>query len=518
MTYNKPPLFSMFAASIIGQLIPAAISFISVSILISYFGTTTYGVYTIFVSFASIVASIDFGIRHASIRRIALLRDKSLGEQLITNISLLSKTLCCLSALLFIIPLLLFFLIHFSAPHKLPSPFSPETAPLFILLLLDALSEVLFGASYAGLLAYERHIFINKLTVIRSSMNFIILLIGILYQISILKFALLLCAIKYLQRIILAAHFKSILAISVSQKQNPDIDIKKHQALSNFFFQLFKESQWFFLIFISTKLLFGLDTVLIGGLFGTASAAVYSLPVYLIDQMRNFFTTLCWIIHPRLVHLHSLKQEKDFEEIVYKLFSLITILSNTLIVTLMLFSKEFIMTWTHSLSPFETEQAARNLILLLLPYLFLIPVYVITISVFAVGDQRKIAILNFSECLLYFLMFICIQTVYGIRSPEEVSLLKSFIILCCSGFFLPCIVLWKRRSRFLQYLKKLGNSFCICGIYSLSIYYLKKYFIIHSWSTLIFFNAFTLTFLSIFIYFFYFTKEDRAYLARRLNL
>lgn len=318
----------------------SVISFVSVPILVSYFGTEQYGLFSLVGDTLAYLALANLGVPNAIVTTFANIYSIDARKQLVKNglvVSIVVATILCL--LLFVVIIKPGFI--FIILGKVPENIAQVVTNFFIISVFFFIIQFPLSM-YGQLLVYTGHIHIVKIINIGTSVFTLpILFIVIFFRLSLVNFVFINGLVGFVGALIVAFVFYRILLkedndINDSSLEQEQIKIKK--ILSNSYF--------YFINAIAGLLIMNTDNLIISHNLGLAEVAQYSVAnkiILLIISMMVQYLTIFVADFPKY------KEDPQKVSFIIKQLSYkFCVASSIIAIAISLFLVSIIKIWTHN--------------------------------------------------------------------------------------------------------------------------------------------------------------------------
>ncbi len=318
-----------------------------------------YGYWTVILSICSQMMMLDLGIRSAIVKYISEIH--ALQGHAGQAARLLSSA-AALLLILAILGLLILLTVGFYLPEIIPIPEQSLSLVqlVFVIMALEAAIELAFGIFDATLAANERYDLINATNSIRIFIQAVLLLIFLQNGAGILAVGLIAFCTRLLQRLLTAY---------LCYRVQPDLQLKPALIERNALKKLAHFGGWAALITICSRIIYQVDTLVVGFLLGPVAVAYYAVPLIVIEMYRSLSQSTSTILTPRFSALHSLNRSAELEQILFRWTSFASLLSVLLGTPLLIFGADFLGLWMGT----EFRDSSVILSLLSFPFFLVFP-------------------------------------------------------------------------------------------------------------------------------------------------
>ncbi|WP_192797359.1 oligosaccharide flippase family protein [Psychrobacillus glaciei] len=341
--------FSIFLTFIVGL--------IYTPILIRWLGQSDYGLYSLVLAFTSYLSLMDMGVGNAIVRYIA--RNRAIGDSK-TESDLIGQFLRFFLGIS-VLTLIVGFIICIKVPDIFRNSLENSdirTAQIMIIILTISFALSFILNVYSAVLqAYERFAFLKLSSIIRIVLVPIITIIALATGGSLISMTVITTSVNIIILIIGYLYCKKIIGIKVTFSPIEQ-DLKK---------EIFIYAFLILLTSIADKIYWQTDQVLLGILKNPEVVAVYAVAIQFVMIFMTLSVALSSLFLPKLSKIvteknHITKLNELFISISRFQFFVLALAFSGFII----FGKEFIILWAGS----SYEQAFTIVIILMIPFFF----------------------------------------------------------------------------------------------------------------------------------------------------
>ena len=397
--------------------ISSTISFVSVPILVSYFGTEQYGLFSLVGDTLAYLALANLGVPNAVVTAFANIHSSDARKQLVKNgliISIMVALILCLFLFLVIIkPELIFIILG-----KIPESIAQLVTNFFIVSIFFFIIQFPLSM-YSQLLVYTGHIHIVKIINIVTSIFILpVLFIVIFFKLSVVSFVFINGLVGFISALFLTFIFYRILLkdgcdINYSSSEQEQITIKK----------ILSKSYFYFINAIAGLLIMNTDNLVISHNLGLAEVAQYAVAnkiVLLIISMMVQYITIFVADFPKYK-----ESPQKVISVVKQLSYKFCIASSIIAIAISIFLVPIIKIWTHNNIVISSDLALCFSFYILCVGVSQVPYYFLY-SLDMVRYFYKFAIL---EGIINLVLSLVLVKFYGIVGVIFATFIAHF---CCS--------------------------------------------------------------------------------------
>lgn len=492
-------LFRSLTSNWFGLVAAIAVGFLLSPVVVHALGREAYGLLTLAVTITGQLAILEFGVRSATVRFLSDGWAKQKREEA-ANVFHSALTIAFGSALLAIALSLIF--VRFGAEL---APGDAITRTLFISLVLlytiDAAIELALGPCDAALAAAERYDLLNLINVTRLVASAALTVWVLRRGGGIIEVALIAVGARLIQRWVTVAVVRATLGLSVRIQH-----FSREQARL-----LLRYGRWAFVILLATRVIYQVDTLVIGALFDTSAITIYAISLILVEQFRQFGQSAATILTPRFTSLTATQDTENRSRLFQKWAEVGALLALGLGLPLLVTGPNFITLW---MGP-GFEESGRLLQLLTLPFFVVLPAAGCTQLLYATGEHRLAAILLSIEALLNLTLSIVLGASFGLLGVAAGTVIPAMIL---RGFITPMLVAPRAQISFAQYLSAIYLRPLPLAAGHLALLSTLQHAIgAATWMSFLLNNIIGISCFAFISYRCILSQEDRAYLWRRVS-
>lgn len=272
------------------------VGFLMMPFLIHHFGDDRYGVWVLTLNFTGYLGLLNLGVGGSIVKYVAEYKAKN--DQIALN-EVCTSSFCLYLAAGILTAVLAFLIAVCGIGYfKIPVELLPEARCVVLIVGLQIASSLPFGtfSSYMrGIQRYDTIALISVLVLIlRTAAIVWFVLEGYgLVGLAIIHFA--------------SIWVEGIIKIIYVYKVDKDFELSLRFIHKKSFKTVFDYSLFFFLYFVSIRLIFAVDSLLIGFFLGTAAVTFYAVAYRLAEYMRLLIMGTA-VFQPAVSQLHALSQ------------------------------------------------------------------------------------------------------------------------------------------------------------------------------------------------------------------
>jgi O-antigen/teichoic acid export membrane protein len=373
----------------------------------------------------------------------------------------------------------------------------------FLIAAIDAACDVFFGFFESSVSARERFDAINMLNVSRMCLYALLTFLALNSGFGLLGVASATFAAKTVQRLGL---------IWLCNKYYSTKQIKIRLVSPSYFKDLLAYGRWSGLQQAAYRLLYRADSILAGALFGPIAAAVYAIPVIIIDQIRSLAESSNGLLAPRFAALHAEGKNAEISKLLLKWSRYSAFLALAIGVSIWITGQDFLALWMGS----DFAQSSVILKILVAPFILVLPGVVFTYYLYATAQHRIASLLFALEAVLALTSSYILAHRHGIEGIALGTLAPAIII---RGLYIPFYVCRKLSISMLQYISH--SILCLLPLfltYCVALSLTQSVFPGTSWMGFLVSNTISAALLCTGYLAFLTDKEERSYLKRRLKV
>ncbi len=492
-------LFRSLTSNWFGLVAAILVGFLLSPVVVHALGRETYGLLTLVVAITGQFAVLEFGIRSATVRFLSegwAKQDRE-GTATVFHSAL---AIAFGSALLAI---LLALIVVGSGTELVQGDLATQTLfiSLFLLYTIDAAVDLALGPCDAALASAERYDLLNLINVTRLVASASIT-IWILHRGGgIIEVALVAVSARLIQRWITIAVVRTTLGLSVRIQH-----VARAQAR-----QLLLYGRWAFVILLATRIIYQVDTLVVGALLDTSAIAVYAISLILVEQVRQFGQSAATILTPRFTSLTTTQDTAGRTQLFRKWTEVGALLALGLGLPLLITGPDFITLW---MGP-GFEDSGHLLRLLTLPFFFVLPAAGCTQLLYATGEHRIAALLLSTEAVANLSLSILLGKTFGLVGIAVGTVIPALIF---RGFVTPMLVAPRAQLSLADYLAAVYLRFLPLALgHCALLLTLQEVLGAARWMNFLLNNALGVCCFAMVSYRCILSQDDRAYLWRRLR-
>ncbi|MBT2678823.1 oligosaccharide flippase family protein [Bacillus sp. ISL-35] len=333
------------------------VGFIYTPILIRILGQTDYGIYSLILAFASYLSLMDMGVGNAIVRYIA--RNRVLGDSNKESdlIGHFLKFFLVISLFTIVVGVLICINAPFFFQNSLETPDIKTAQIMIIILTINFALSFPLNVYSSVLQAYERFIFLKLFSIIRIVIVPIVTLISLTIGYRLIAMTVISSSVNIIILIIGYLYCKKVIGIKVTYSPI-NLNYKK---------EIYSYALLIFLTAIADKIYWQTDQILLGILKNPESVAIYAVAIQFIFIFISLSGALSTLFLPQITKLvteenHISRLDELFIKISkYQFFILALVFSG-----FFLFGQDFIILWAGQ----TFEQAYIIVIILMIPFFF----------------------------------------------------------------------------------------------------------------------------------------------------
>lgn len=493
-------LFRSLASNWLGLAAAAVIGFLLSPFVVRSLGPELYGVWALIVSINSQLVILDFGVRKALIKYVAEYRVRGDAQQLSALVSSATAMLLAAATVGFI--LLAAITPFLQNWFGIDQVYAGVAQVVFLISALDAASELLFGVFDGTLAGSERYDTINIINVTRLLANATLVVVVLNAGYGILGLVLVVFITRLGQRVwmgLATHHYNPGLALSPAL-----INWQHCRTIAGY-------GGWASVGVLSTRLIYNIDSLVVGYFLGPLAVALYAVPLIIVDQFKNIAMAGNQILTPRFSQLHASGDRGTSTLLIEKWLTFNSLLAICIATPLLVLGREFLTLWMG----LHFAESYTVLFYLCLPFLFTLPSLALTSFLYATANHKKNAQLQLLEAGLNVLLSVLLARSYGIVGVALGTLIPAVLF---RGLILPWQAAPLTPVSFVRYL------FCsyitplplLVGYLALLLG-LASWIGAQSWGGFFAVCGLSLLAFAAATYSFYLGPNERAYLARRFR-
>ncbi len=410
--------------------IVSAVSFISVPISVSYFGTEQYGLFSLVGDTLAYLALANLGIPNAVVTAFANLNGDRARRRLVRN-GLIVSSLVALILLLLLFVVILRPAIVFMILGKVSEDIAVVVLKFFVISVFFFILQFPLSM-YGQLLTYTGNIHIIKIiNIVTSILTILVLIFVVKYKMSIVDFIFINGVIGFGGAFIAAILFYKVFSKDKNKFSGVEEDNNQQASLKN----LLNRSAFYFINSISGVLIMNTDNLVISHNLGLAEVSQYSVAnkiVLLLISIMVQYITVFVSEFPKYK-----EQSEEVTVIVNKLSHRFCIAFLAVAIAISLFLEAFIKIWTHNNVTISHELALWFSLYILCIGVSQIPYYFLY-SLDMVNSFYKFAIfegvLNLSLSLVLVRYFGVVGVIFSTFFAHLCCSTIVFNVLCYKNF------------------------------------------------------------------------------------
>lgn len=494
-------LFRSLLSNWIGLSLSIIIGFVISPFVVHHLGSELYGSWALIVSICSQFVIFDLGARYAVMTYVAKYRQEGDHDKLSNFLSsgLMFFGLCAIAAffaLLCILPL-------FGSLFEVPPQQLQIVKIAFLIAAIDAAAEVACGFYDSVLTGSERYDTFNALNVLRLLANALLLVLVLQLQLGIIGIAAATLTSRTIQRA-LSARF--------AWAYNPQAKISFDRIQKPILKQIAGYGLWSSIIQAAYRLIHKADSIIAGIFIGMSGVTTYAIPVILIDQYRSFAETANYILTPRFSALSAAGDKKTIDLLLLKWSRYCMFLAIGLGAPLIMTGADFIALWMGE----SFRHCGQILQLLAAPFFLTLPAMPFMQYLYATQKHALNAKILAAEAAINIALSIILVQHFGLAGIAFATLIPAVIL---RGLVLPWGTCQLSGLSFASFVRhSILTCLPLATIQFASLTCLNKLIGASSWISFIINNTIGLLVFLALVYIFYLGRDERAYIARRLDL
>ncbi len=260
------------------------------------------------------------------------------------------------------------------------------------------------------------------------------------------------------------------------------------------------------------RIIYQVDTVVVGAALGAAAVTIYAIPVILVEQFRMITQQSATVLTSRLSGLNPEIDRELMKKLLLKWACLGQVMALAVGLPLLITGGDFIELWMGE----EFSQCKVILQLLTIPFFFILPSLGFSSLLYATDRQALYAKIAVSEACANLLLSIIFVHFFGLSGVALGTLVPALLF---RGFLLPRFSLMLVHMSFQEFLKTAYLRYTGIAFFHLLVLLSLQVFIgAENWFSFILNNGIGLIIFLTVTYLFGVDEEDRDYLKRRLGL
>lgn len=459
---KAPRLLQNALANWVVLCINGLVGFIVAPVLLKNLGATQYGLWVTLVSIAGQFTVLDLGLRSSLVRFVSEALAKNNHESLAETINSAKISYVfasLLTALLGAVVLLLL-----GSNSKVPPELLYTARIVLTVLLVDSISEIIAGVWEGSLAGSENYAKIAKANFLRLILYSAVIAWVVIRQSSLITLALGVVGARIAQRLMLRHFAKS--SVGRVNFIFPSLEAYKRV--------IFYSTSAFF-VSLALRIIHTADLVVVGLVLGPTFAAIYAIPLILIENFRTFAQAGATVLTPRFAALASTDQKSLAESTMLRGICIFQLFCGCVVAGLILSGGDFILLWTHQSLP------ESNLILTILavPLICVIPAMFLSSYLYGTSKPRLLAVYLGTEAILNLAASLLLVKPYGLLGVAIGTAIPAIIM---RGILLPfCVLPILSISRNAYFLEGIIKPLPSVATYSLFIFWYKQQGFLLSW-------------------------------------
>ena len=484
----------------LGLVAAITIGFFLSPFVVHSLGEEIFGFWALITSITSQLMMLDLGVRNSVVKFLAEFQakgDNDKTSQLLTS----SFLILCLAAIGGL-TLLLLVLWKFDVLFDIPLEHLNTVQLVFFIMALEASVELAFGVFDATLAGKERYDLLQGTNTVRLILNALLVVCVLHYGGGILGLALVTVSTRLLQRVCIA-----VLALKSTKK----LTLAKHHVSKDMLCQVAGYSLWASVVVIASRIIYQVDTIIVGAYAEATMITLYAVPVIIIEQFRMFAQSGSTILTPRFSGLQASGDKNNSKEILIRWARVGSLLAVAVGTPLLISGKDFLILW---MGP--TFQGSHQVLLLLtIPFFVVIPALGFGNYLLGTGKQALYGKLLLLEACTNLALSLFLAPRMGLTG---VALGTLFPAILFRGSLLPWFGCTLAKLSLYTYLKE-GVTPVIPAFvaYACTLLSLRVAIGSDSWSSFLTTHALSASIFVILTTCFVLDQEERAYIARRLS-
>lgn len=408
LTYN---ISANWAALFINGLI----GFFLAPFLVHGLGLETYGVWSYIVAVTAQIGLLDLGLRSSILKFVAESKKRD-NERLRAVWS--TAALCYITVSAIALSLSVVFALSLPKLISLPSDISAVARIVAVLVALDAVIELLSGIFDSSLAGSERYDVIASLTVLRYAIYASGTFASIKYGLGLPGIVCAMLAGRVVQRILSYVYIK---------RTFPEFSLNLGEYNKVTRQELINYSSWAFVVTLSMKIIYSVDVVVAGTVLGATAAALYAIPLWIIEQLRSLAQSGTTTLTPRFAAISSGNRSGDIQRLFFEFIWWSQALIIGVVVPLLISADQLIYLWFGK----NFNEAAAILRILSTPFLLIIPSLAILSLYFASAKHREAALILTVEAACNLLLSIYLAYLIGVVGIALGTFIPAIVIRGC---------------------------------------------------------------------------------------
>lgn len=311
------------------------VSLISIPFIISRLGASEYGIFNLVNSIISYMYIMDLGLGNAVVRY----NSKYIAEKKEDEIKQLNGMFLCIYFIISIICILIGTILYFNFDLIFSNGLTRYeielTKKMFIVAIINLSIGLPLGVFNSIITAYEEFIFIKIISLIRTVLNPIIMIV------------VLLTGYKALGMVIMSTIFNIVLGcINIYYcKSVLKIKLQFSNFNKNTFKSIFKYSSYIFIGIIAYKIYWSTDQFILGMCVSASSIAVYSVGSQLSTYFTSISNVLSGMFLPKFTKISINDDKQEMLTIITKVSRIQYYIAIYMLIGFILVGKQFIHIW-----------------------------------------------------------------------------------------------------------------------------------------------------------------------------
>jgi O-antigen/teichoic acid export membrane protein len=468
------------------------IGFLMMPFLIHQYGNDRYGLWVLVLNFTGYLGLLNLGVGGSVIKYVAEFKAKNDQKSLnqICSSSLFLYLIAGLIAAVFALFIAYYCIDYFKIPNELLY----EAKFVILIAGLQIASSIPLGVFSSYMRGMQRYDLIAYISVIILIIRTITIVFFVLRGYGLVTLALIHLFCSWLEGI------GKIIYVYWADKS---FRLHYKYVNKNSFKMVFDYSLFFFLYFISFRIIFAVDNLLIGYFLGTASITFYAIAHRLIEYIRLIAMGTA-VFQPTVSHLQAMNQNSKNLLIMSIATKYIMIIALPIGASYIIVGRQFLQLW---IGDIYTSLSYPVLIILTIGIIGNLTQHIAIQVLQGIAKHSYAAYAAILQAAISIILMVILLNDYGLKG---VAIGKTVPMLFFNLLWIPWYTCKLLETSFLKFLyEALTKPLFAVIIYSVFLFIITKFIIIQNWMTFC-----GTIFLSIFLYvicasYLCFSKEER---------
>ncbi|WP_273187245.1 oligosaccharide flippase family protein [Dialister succinatiphilus] len=344
------------ALSYVNTVLQALLGFVYVPLLLSYLGTSQFGIYQLMGSLIAYFSIMDFGLSTAVIRFYIYYYQKS-SNIFQTFLATVQKVYICISLFTIMIGGIIYSLFDVIFKNGLTPQEIIDAKSIFVLLLINIVITLLGMLYRAIITANENFLFLKSMETVQLVFQPVAVIAVINAWPTAFAVALVMTVINLILTMVRYIYCRRMLQIKISIWHTP-FDFGILARLKDLMTSTFVVS-------IVDQIFLKSNQVILGIISGTGSVAIYSIAAIIYTSYLSLSYAISGVFLPKITQLIlSPGKEKEVSSIFIKIGRFQFVVYGLVLTGFIIFGREFINIWAGS----EFTDAWQMALIIMIPY------------------------------------------------------------------------------------------------------------------------------------------------------